>query len=321
MSAEEEARQAALAANAALVDCLHQTADRLAGSPADSHATVLARVRQLSLILAGGIRQLPEGILEALFERLQKTPLIVPVPGGLIRLGFRFGRDLITLAQGGWEPHNLALVRSLVRPGDVALDIGAHVGQFTILMGSLVGSTGRVLAFEPAPENFTELSANVALNGFASVVEPVRSALSDRPGEAEFYSDGDTGGTEFSMFAERHGQSRTAFRVSCSTVDQVLDERGLARVQFMKIDTEGAELLVLRGAEQTLARSPDASLLIELHPWVVSPQKICAHLAERGFALYVFDAGQRLSRVSPTEAPSRIDARGGDILATRRTDL
>ena len=71
---------------------------------------------------------------------------------------------------GCWEPTETALMQTLVAPGDIAADIGAHVGYFTVLLSKCVGPTGRVVAFEPETGNFEFLKANCILNGCTNVV-------------------------------------------------------------------------------------------------------------------------------------------------------
>lgn len=311
----EEVRRDAIEANAAMADCLSECAAMLAAQPDDSYEHTIERLRVLSGILFGCLQHLPPAIRAATLKRLHRRPLVAPVPGGHAYVRFDLLRDFVTLAQGAWEPANLALVRRLVRTGDVALDVGAHAGHYSILLASLVGGGGRVIAFEPAPTNIQTLRQNLQLNEIERITDALQVAVGDEVGEVEFFTDGGTGGTEFSMFAQRHGKGGAAFRVASTTLDTVLHERGVEVVHFMKIDTEGAELAVLRGAEQTIRRSPDLSLLIELHPWVVSPTAVCAHLTERGFDIYQVRRG--LERIAGQADMERLSA-GGDILATRR---
>lgn len=246
-------------------------------------------------------------------DRLRGQRLVLPVPGGLAQIDFRLFRDLHTIATGAWEPHNLAFMQNRLAPGDTVLDIGAHVGHFTILAASLVGD-GRVLAFEPAPSNLERLRRNIALNQPVAGVEVVAAALGARAGAAQFFDDGGTGGTEFSMFGARHGSAGVAFTATIETVDDVCRARGVERVQFMKIDVEGAELEVLTGAARTLAASDRTTMLIELHPWVVPPERVAAFLIERDFSVATVAAPD--VALSAQQAAT-VFRDGGDLVAIR----
>jgi FkbM family methyltransferase len=315
MEPKEQCRKDAIEACVAMATCLAEAAAMLSAGPTDSYDHATKRLRMLSAIMFGALAHLPVRARSAMIERLHRRPLAAPVLGGHAYVQFELIRDFVTVAQGAWEPQNMTLVQRVVRSGDVALDVGAHSGHYAILLAALVGSGGRVLAFEPAPANVERLRQNLRLNGIEHVTEALQMAVSEQVGEVEFFADGDTGGTEFSMFGQRHGAGGVAFRVACTTLDAVLGERGVERVHFMKIDTEGAELAVLRGAEQTIRRSTDLALLIELHPWVTSPAEVCEHLRERGFCVH--HVQRDCARV---ESQADVDglSEGGDILATRR---
>lgn len=149
----------------------------------------------------------------------------------------------------------LALLASVLSPGDVFADVGACYGIYTLMAASLVGEMGRVLAFEPSGEAFRILRRNIALNGFSNVLDR-RVALADRPGIHPFYVYSNPSRNSF-----RGDASADACQcVETSTLDHELARAGLLRLDVIKIDTEGAEGLVLRGARQALA---------EFHPLVI----------------------------------------------------
>jgi FkbM family methyltransferase len=247
-------------------------------------------------------------------ERLRPHAAPVPVAGGWVTLDFHLYRDLRTLALGAWEPENAAFLAEHLGPGQVALDVGAHVGHFTILAAARVGGSGRVLAFEPAPSNLERLRRNLALNDLGRPVEVLPVALSARRGTASFFDDGGTDGTEFSMVAPRQEGSGRAFDAAVETIDDVCAARQIERVDLVKIDVEGAEAEVLRGGERVLAASPRVTLLIELHPWVTPPREVLAPLAERGYRLADVRAP---AEVLTLEAAVERFAKGGDVAAVK----
>ena len=168
-------------------------------------------------------------------------------------------RDLIKrimLAGRVWEPHIVAAIEQHAAPGSVTLDLGAYIGTHAVLMGRLVGRTGRVYAFEPQREVFRELHHNVRLNGLGDVVVPLRYALGAKADVVEMnlvseYGDGiNVGGV---------GVGSGGDRVEMRT----LDSFGFENVTLVKIDVEGFEDAVLAGTAQTI-RSSKPVILIEI---------------------------------------------------------
>jgi FkbM family methyltransferase len=180
-----------------------------------------------------------------------------------------------------WNPDEYRAFRSVVRPGMTALDIGANVGAYSLLLGQWVGPAGAVYAFEPAPRVFDGLVRHIELNHLAGVVHPVRAAV------------GRTSATASLVVAGTHGESRLAgasdtgmptIDVAVTTIDEFCAQHRITPA-FIKVDVEGAELDVLRGARATILRSlPALALFVEMHPSVwpldgVSRQDILAELA------------------------------------------
>ncbi len=157
------------------------------------------------------------------------------------------------IARDRYEPAEREFVRHVVRPGDVVVDIGANLGFFTLLLASLVGATGRVIAFEPLSQNVELLRRSIKENRFQDRVMLIQAALSDVAGDAElvigrhFMNSG--GG-----FLDRPGVERQLEADVESVQVYRLDDLDLPRpVTFVKIDVEGAEGLALRGAANILS--------------------------------------------------------------------
>jgi FkbM family methyltransferase len=151
--------------------------------------------------------------------------------------------------------------------GDTAIDIGSHAGQYALIMAARCGSSGHVAAFEPDPHARRKLERNIALN--PAVKPPVVEALavSDAPGEAVLYSQG--GNSQSSLARSGIGEAvaelAETFTVPLVTLDGYLADRGLATPRWVKIDTEGAEIRILKGAPKLLAGA--SNVLCELHPY------------------------------------------------------
>jgi FkbM family methyltransferase len=175
----------------------------------------------------------------------------------------------MTFDGSAYEADISFLMRKVVRPGDVVLDIGANIGLHTVFLAGLVGN-GRVIAFEPVSEMAEKLSANCAFNR-ATNVTLVSAALGEENGEAIIQvNQGDPGmeGTN-SMIASVHVakrpdryQERT---IPVRRLDDIADELGIAdKIDFIKIDTEGFEPMVIRGGLKTILHNRPA-MLIEAH--------------------------------------------------------
>ena len=145
-----------------------------------------------------------------------------------------------------YEPE-LMLLERFLKPGMVFVDGGANTGVFAFTAARLVGPTGRVLAFEPGSACFAALTQSRALNQFEQL-RLVNKALSDQSGTARLYH---CMGQEnaFSLGAEN---GATFDEISTTTLDEIAQAEQLPRVDFIKLDVEGAEELVLRGAKQVL---------------------------------------------------------------------
>jgi FkbM family methyltransferase len=182
-------------------------------------------------------------------------PQVCELPGGA-----RMTADLAEHVQrwiyffGVYEEATVRWFRSVLRPGMVVLDIGAHVGQYSLIAASDVGPKGRVHSFEPNPASFRRLRDNVEMNGFRHVsTHPL--AVSDAEGEATLYVPEHDNLGEASLQACQPGMKET--KVRCVTIDEWARTADLGespRIDVMKIDVQGLEGKVLQGAREVLKR-------------------------------------------------------------------
>lgn len=207
------------------------------------------------------------------FERLHPDLARAEVPARVVATlesGVRVVVDLadhaigVPIARRMYERNELEFVSRAVEAGQHVVDGGAHAGLYALTMAKRVGPSGSVHAFEPVEAHAAWLDAGVRENAFGSIVHVVRAALSDRGGHAEILSACRT----FNPGAARlRGAGEAAphgYRVDpVPTV--ALDEVHLPRpIGFVRLDVEGAEALVLRGAETLLGRDRP-SILVEIH--------------------------------------------------------
>jgi FkbM family methyltransferase len=151
--------------------------------------------------------------------------------------------------------------------GDVALDIGAHSGSYTLLMASLCGQTGQVVAFEPDPYARQLLVKNLSLNPGIKPPAVEGCACSDEIGEATLFSRGGNSQSSLARSAVEFSPAHHSeeIRVSTVTLDSYISEHCLPDPRCIKIDAEGAEIRILKGATRLLAS--DADIVCELHPY------------------------------------------------------
>ena len=156
-----------------------------------------------------------------------------------------------------WE--SVVWARRFIRPGMTVLDLGAHVGYYSQLFSEWVGPTGKVYAFEASPENQVILRRNLSSARYANV-EVVPRAISDRVGMAKlFVSPGHSNHSLIAGFAA----AEKVVEIPAVSVDAFLAERGIASLDFVKMDIEGAETMALDGMRETIRVSPGIAMLVE----------------------------------------------------------
>jgi FkbM family methyltransferase len=203
-------------------------------------------------------------VVEQIVKRLVPEPpagFYAELPnGGRVFLNHREDIGLVVLMSGGFERAETEFAVEQARPGTVAIDVGANVGMFTVPLALAVGPSGRVLTIEPSPENVARLESNLELNSLENVVvEPI--AVGDRAGQLVLQLASDPGFHSTAEIAESRSVDEN-MTVRAETLDQVWLRAHAPAVSFIKIDTEGSEDAVLRGAEQIL-RACQPVLLVE----------------------------------------------------------
>ncbi|MDH5506337.1 MAG: FkbM family methyltransferase, partial [Anaerolineae bacterium] len=165
---------------------------------------------------------------------------------------------------GTYEAELQAALRDLVRPGDVAYDVGANIGYISLMLARAVGAGGRVFAFEALPSNQERLRANLALNPEIANVTVAAKAVSGGPGEIEFHVHASGGMGKAAGSAGRQEDYQETIRVAATSLDDFVYEQGNPAPQIIKLDIEGGEVLALPGMRRLLAESRP-TLLVELH--------------------------------------------------------
>lgn len=167
------------------------------------------------------------------------------------------GGNLYWLGYHHWR--EMKYLKKFLKPEMVFLDIGANVGEFTLAAAKLL-DRGRVIAFEPHPNIYRQLGRSVELNNYNNV-SLFNLALGKKSGELELYGPSDAHNE--GMYSLIKGAVRTEIvaKVPIETLDEIVERESLERVDFIKIDVEGAELFVLQGGTKTLERHKPTMLI------------------------------------------------------------
>ena len=236
-------------------------------------------------------------------ERL--LPAAGGVPEGLCRArrrGVEWELNLAGLIErslyylGVYEVHESAYIESQVQPDWVICDIGANFGYYAHMLSAATKGQARVHAFEPSSALYAALVRNHALNPGFERLHTWKLALSDRVGQVALER-----APEINLGLGRiqlEGGTGEAFeQVETVTLDQFARDQQLERVDFMKIDVEGAEALVLSGAEETIPRFRP-QMMIEINPEALEAfgmraEVLLSRIQELGYTLHCLE-GRRL---------------------------
>jgi FkbM family methyltransferase len=202
----------------------------------------------------------------------------------------------------------------LVLPGSVVFDVGANIGLWALPAAALAGPRGAVHAFEPVPKTFAALVEHVGLNDLENV-HCNRVALSDSSGARTIYAatEANTGASGF-MAREAAAQ---AIETKSMTLDEYCDSESVGTIDLLKIDVEGAELLVLRGASQQLESDSGPAIVFEVDAGLMasfgwSQAGVVLFLENHGYSVYWQDRG----RLVPVSTDSHA-ADHGDLFALK----
>lgn len=168
---------------------------------------------------------------------------------------------------------------SQLKPGMVCIDVGAHVGTFTISASLMVGKEGKVIAIEPELHNFNNLIKNLEINKIENVIVK-NIALSDYNGKEKFFIDQSTGC--HSLFSQKSSVRET--EVEVKNLNTLLKELNINKVDMIKIDTEGAEMKILKGAREILLKNPHMKMAIASYHYPEELSEVVRYLKGLNFS-------------------------------------
>jgi FkbM family methyltransferase len=271
---------------------------------AAAHGLVGWRRRPYGLMSLKMLRETPREAREAAIRRLCSA---VPMTGGVVlcRVLGRykmlvdegdFGLAPHLLLEGCWESWVTEVVLDCARPGMVAVDVGANLGYFTLLLAECVGAAGHVHAFEPNPRMLELAGRSAALNGLRGQITLHGSPLGARDGAAVRLIVPANAPMNAHLAAAAEDDPMA---LRTSTLDGLL---GAGRVDLVKIDAEGAEYAIWRGMQEIVGRGEAMTILLEFTPErIVDPAGFLAELAAAGFGLSRIDQRDGVMAVTAAE--------------------
>lgn len=192
-----------------------------------------------------------------------------------------------------YETHIVDWLKQFLKAGDTFWDIGANWGWISLPAARIVGSSGQVIAIEPSPSNLAWLKRHIALNGCETIVRVIEAAVCEQNGGVINFSlldDGCSPSNSLMFSNSVNGEAPKVSReisVPAITLDSLFEQKRVP--QLVKIDVEGAELKVLKGATQLLKSETAPILLLAVHPfWQATPedcQEIVNILKEAGYQI------------------------------------
>jgi FkbM family methyltransferase len=163
---------------------------------------------------------------------------------------------------GSYELPTIRFIRRYLRPGNVVLDVGAQIGYLTIEMATAAAGQSHVYSFEPEPRNIERFNINIGLNALANV-ELIPKALSNEPSTIKLYLSADHNAGTHSTIPTDPNVTSDFVEVEATTIDHFIADHQLTSADLIKIDVEGAELEVVRGATASM-RDLKPTFIIEL---------------------------------------------------------
>lgn len=194
---------------------------------------------------------------------------------------------------GAYEPFETEFVAGLIQKGDVVLDLGANIGYYTLIFARLVGEEGKVFAFEPDPDNFALLTKNVTANGYRNVT-PVQKAVSNETRKVRLYLCEDNK-ADHRIYASDQG--RESIEIEAIRLDDYFEDYE-GKIDFIKIDVQGAEGGALEGMQCLLRRNENLKMITEFWPFGlnrfgIEPEDYLRRLLEYGFNIEQLDEHRR----------------------------
>lgn len=205
--------------------------------------------------ISGKIREL---IKKIVYLYIRNIP--ININGTKFYVGYGDISYLPQLIWGRYETGTNEFLRDKIREGDTVVDVGAYFGYYTVLFAKLAGDTGKVICIEPEPGIYRLLKKNIAANHLKNVFQyPL--AVSGGKGFSNLYISANSLDTTLARHKEADSKR---LRVKTDTLDNILKYGN--RIDFLKLDIQGYEMIALKGAAETLRKNKRIKMLVEFWP-------------------------------------------------------
>lgn len=247
--------------------------------------------KKLSRFISGrGLAKLPFAttIYQFIYRKLKPRGIIEIITAEKHKM-FVDSRDTgmapYFIMHGDFIPDEVNILRKILKPGMVFVDIGANIGYFSLIAAKLVGPAGKIFAFEPDENNFSLLQKNIEVNGYKNITA-VKKAVSDKTGLAKFYLEKEN----LCAHSLAPRENRDFMEVEIMSLDDYFKDK---KIDVVKIDVEGMEPSVLSGMEKLIKSNESMAIITEYYPNAISragysPNDYLESLRKNGFNLVNF---------------------------------
>jgi FkbM family methyltransferase len=200
-----------------------------------------------------------------LYSLLEKVTFGKGLPRTVNGVRIKLPARYIRYFETDYEAANFSFLKSACKEGAVVIDIGAHIGLFSGITAKIIGSGGKIFAFEPTPNTMSVLQQTIRINNLGHVVEPVMQAMGKETGNTTFFISDNEADNSNSLVSYKADRNLKGLEVEINTIDNFVTKKKLSRVDFIKIDAEGAEYDVLLGGAEVF-RIYRPSFILAIHP-------------------------------------------------------
>lgn len=216
--------------------------------------------------------------------------------------------------RGTYEAGTLSVLRTYLSPGDTFIDVGANIGLMSLFAAQRVGNSGKVYAFEPEPQTFRFFMENIEVNQLTNV-HGFNMGLSTSDGQAKIYITNDTNRGMASLVKHDH-RTTLSSEITVTSLDTFLAAHAVTHIKMMKVDVEGWELNVLKGAQQMLRTAQAPILCIEYNPQAPDAAALFNYIVNiNEYNVFILPHGTgRPAKLQPIKTAQELPTSGGTNL-------
>ncbi|MBD2297294.1 FkbM family methyltransferase [Nostoc sp. FACHB-190] len=224
----------------------------------------------------------------------------IPIFWSKVMPFFNSEKGLFNFELWGWDVRELRFLNKFLLPGMVVFDIGAYHGIYSVIAGKQISPTGQVYTFEPTPSHYRRIKQHLWLNKIDNVVVE-QLALSNSDGTTEFHIPVSGVMTVGSLKPSLSSRGKLkAIKVETKRLDTYVEKQGIEKIDIMKVDVEGAEMLFLEGASHTIKRFQPLLILeaidVSCEPWGYKASELLSKVKQDyDYVFYEFDEQGYLS--------------------------